>query len=174
MYSRYFVGMNETQTNSTDGFRMRRIKSASTILRGILLAGLIVEGAAVTAGGLVLLMTIFHPATLRSHTAFLNCGVFILSALALMVTLNFFRLFTRLKDAHLFDGKTISYLEQAGKWWIVLGIAQMIFRFADAHIFSHQIFIPEGNGIFCGLAVFFIAWVLREGQKLKEEQELTV
>jgi hypothetical protein len=34
--------------------------------------------------------------------------------------------------------------------------------------------VVTGNGIIAGLIVFFIAWVLREAQELKEEQALTV
>jgi hypothetical protein len=153
---------------------MCRIKTVSKILRAIMLAGLIVQGAGVTAGVFVLLMTIFHPPASRSHLVFLNCGTSILLALSLMITLNFFRLFTRLRDGHLFEGQTINYLELAGKWWIVLGTAQIIYHFVYAYTFSYNSDMPGGGGIFCGLAIFFIAWVLREGQKLKEEQELTV
>lgn len=166
--------MKATQTNSKDGVRMHRIKSASTILRAIMLAGLIVEGAAVTAGVFALLITMLHPPALRSHIVFLNCGISILSAIALMVTLNFFRLFTRLKNGDLFEGQTIDYLEVAGKWWIALGIAQVIYQAVKVCVFPADKVNIGADGIFCGLLVCFIAWVLREGQKLKEDQELTV
>jgi Protein of unknown function (DUF2975) len=166
--------MNTTQSNSKDEVRMRRIKKVSKYLRAVMLALLIVEGVGAASAILALLMTILNPSALRSHTIFLNCGTSIFLALSLMITLNFFRLFTRLKDGHLFEGKTINYLELAGKWWIVFGIAQIIYHVVDAHTFSRNGDIPGGDGIFGGLVVFFIAWVLREGQKLKEEQELTV
>jgi hypothetical protein len=66
-------------------------------------------------------------------------------------------------------------LEQAGKWWIVLGIAQIIYKSVAAFVFTpNNVNITDGGAIFSGLLVFFIAWVLREGQKLKEDQELTV
>ena len=153
---------------------MGRIQTVSKYLRAIMLAGLIVEGAAVMAEVFVFLMAIFHPTALRSQIIFVNFGCFVLLPVGFMATLNFFRLFTRVKDGHLFDGQTINYLEWAGKWWIAFGIGKVIYQLVDAYIFSPHRDFTGGDGIFSGLLVCFIAWVLREGQKLKEEQELTV
>lgn len=139
-----------------------------------MLALLIMEGAGIMAEVFVFLIGIFHPSALRSHVVFLNCAASILLFLALMITLNFFRLFTRVKDGFLFEGQTIDYLEQAGKWWIAFGIAQVIYQAVNVYIFPADKINIGADGIFSGLIVFFIAWVLREGQKLKEEQELTV
>jgi hypothetical protein len=140
-----------------------------------MLALLILEGAGVMAGVIVLPVAILHLSAFKSHLVFVNCGTFSLLAVGFMVTWNFFRLFTRLKDGHLFEGQTINYLEQAGKWWIVLGIAQIIYKSVAAFVFTpNNVNITDGGAIFSGLLVFFIAWVLREGQKLKEDQELTV
>jgi hypothetical protein len=166
--------MNTTQSNSKDEARMSRIKKVSKHLRAVMLALLIVEGVGAASAILALLITILNPSALRSHIVFLNCGTCIFLAISLMITLNFFRLFTRLKDGHLFEGQTINYLELAGKWWIAFGIAQIIYQVVDVHTFSHNRDVPGGDGILGGLVVFFIAWVLREGQKLKEEQEMTV
>jgi hypothetical protein len=165
--------MNATQSSLKDDVRMRRIMKVSNILRTIMLAVLILEGVGVAAEVFVSLITIFHPTALKSQIAATNCAVFVHLSLGFMVSLNFFRLFTRLKDGHLFEGQTIEYLEQAGKWWIALGIVQIIYQSIAAYLsFPHH--TTGGDGIFSGLVVFFIAWVLREGQKLKEEQELTV
>jgi len=65
-------------------------------------------------------------------------------------------------------------LENAGKWWIVLGIVRAITECIDSYFFHRTNFVVTGNGIIAGLIVFFIAWVLREAQELKEEQALTV
>jgi hypothetical protein len=178
---------------------MGRIQKVSNLLRAIMLVLLIVEGACVLAEVFMLPVAILHPSALKSQISYtqyggltiswgsnatgasnfqlisIDFGSFILLLVAFMVTLNFFRLFTRLKDGHLFEGQTIDNLEHAGKWWIVLGIVEMIYQFFENYVSSpHHINISLGAGIFGGLIVFFIAWVLREGQKLKEEQELTV
>lgn len=171
----YFYSMNATHSTPKDGARMGRIQKVSTILRVIMLALLVVEGAGTMAGVIVLPVTLLHLSAFNAHIVFVNCGTFILLPVGFMVTLNFFRLFTRLKDGHLFEGQTVKYLEQAGKWWIALGIARIVYQAVDAYVLSpSKINITDGGSFFGGLVVFFIAWVLREGQKLKEEQELTV
>ena len=92
-----------------------------------------------------------------------------------MVTLHFFRFFNRLKNSLLFEAETTRHLESAGKWWIALGIVQAALQFSEGYIFTpSNIVVTGSNGIFAGLVVFLIAWVLREAQELKEEQELTV
>ena len=91
-----------------------------------------------------------------------------------MVTLNFFRFFTRLKDGRLFDAPTVRYLETAGKWWIVLGVVQILTGLGEVYLFSPRGFTVSGDGIVAGLIVFFVAWFLGEAQELQEEQELTV
>ncbi|HXR48833.1 MAG TPA: DUF2975 domain-containing protein [Candidatus Limnocylindrales bacterium] len=91
-----------------------------------------------------------------------------------MVTLNFFRFFTRLKDGRLFDAPTVRYLETAGKWWIVLGVVQILTGLGEVYLFSPRGFTVSGDAIVAGLIVFFVAWFFREAQELQEEQELTV
>jgi hypothetical protein len=173
--SRYLGCMNTTQSVSMDDGRMSRIKRVSKILRLIMLVGLIFEGAGLVAEVITIPINLLHLSAFKSQTLFSNCQAFINLSLGYLVTLNFFRLFSRLKDGHLFEGQTIGYLEQAGKWWIVFGIVGIIYQSIGAYLLSpNKINISDGGAIFSGLIVFFVAWVLREGQKLKEEQELTV
>jgi Protein of unknown function (DUF2975) len=182
--------MNATLSSSKDIHRMSRIQKVSRIFRALLLAILILE-VAIAITGVTKIVLLHHSQSthlksqikvgnwtfnysLSANTEFEDL---ILSPFGFMVTLNFFRLFTRLKDGHLFEGETVGFLEKAGKWWIALGIVQILYQFlgfvAPPH--SANININDGgDAILCGLVVFFIAWVLREGQKLKEEQELTV
>lgn len=175
---------------------MGRIQKVSKILRVILLVCLIVQ-AAVLVIGVIQFALLHHLSDFKSQFkqwgidwAFklnfpnVSSGGLVALPFAFMATLNFFRLFCRLKDGHLFEGQTIKYLENAGKWWVALGIALIIYQFLEPVIlfviFSHHdlnIQLNLNNGgdqILTGLVVFFIAWLLREGQKLKEEQELTV
>jgi hypothetical protein len=186
--------MNAIQSPPMADRRMRRIQKVSKILRAILLAALILEGAILITAAIQLVLlhhigalTIYHyermehfkdgyssdSDTLTYTPPISDCGGCIVLAFAFMVTLNFFRLFSRLKDGHLFEGQAIEYLEKAARWWIAGGIAQIICQSVHAYFSPNNVNIT-GCGIFGGLVVFFIAWVLREGQKLKEEQELTV
>jgi len=170
-----FDGMNATQLNPKADSRMGRIQKVSAILRAIMLALLVIEGAGALAGVITVPVTLLHRSAFHDHLVFLNCGTFILLPVGFMVTLNFFRLFTRLKDGQLFEGLTVKYLEQAGKWWIAFGILRIIYQALDAYVFTpNKTEITDGGSFFGGLVVFFVAWMLREGQKLKEEQELTV
>lgn len=182
--------MNAIQSQLRADLRMGRIQKVSKILRAIFLACLILE-AAVIVLGVIQFALLHHLSDLKSqfkgadwtfNLAFTNVSTsdFVVLPIVFMITLNFFRLFCRLKDGHLFEGKTIGYLEKAAKWWIALGIAKIIYQFVEPVISSpHNINIQlnlnnGGDEILTGLVVFFIAWVLREGQKLKEEHELTV
>ena len=154
---------------------MRRIQRVSGIVRAYFLAMLVAESAGIAAALIVIPVAIVHWSGFHSQAAFRNNCSLLTLPFALMVTLNFFRLFSRLKQGKLFESQTIRYLESAGKWWIVLGIVEAGFQFLEAYFFTpNNIIITGGEGIIGGLVIFFIAWVLREGQELKEEQELTV
>ncbi len=152
--------------------RMKRIKNFSKVARAILLALLIVEGLALMA---LPVLALELPRALKSEAAFKNCSSLVAVLFVFLVTSNFFRLFTRLSDGHLFDSQTIACLERAGKWWIIAGIVKTIFDSLAAAIFrADNVVINGPNGIIAGLIMFFIAWLFGEAQKLREEQELTV
>jgi len=149
-----------------------KIIKVSMVLRNILFAGLVVQGIGMVA---LIFVALTAAATgLKSQIVFENCGTLACLPLDLLVTLNFFRLFARLQNGHLFDSKTVKHLESAGKWWIGLGIVQVFWGFVEAYLFSPNNIQVSGDGIVAGLAVFFIAWFFREAQALQEEQELTV
>lgn len=160
---------NASKTNP----RLNRIKTVSKVLRAVLFAGLIVQ----TAGMLAVVIIVPFVAMnvgLRSPITFQNCSELASLPLGFMVTLNFFRFFDRLKNGRLFDSETVRHLEIAGKWWIILGIVQILLGAVEAYLFSPKNLIVSGNGIVAGLTIFFVAWLLREAQELQEEQELTV
>ena|ERR1700733_4375985 len=167
--------MNANEKSSSTNARMRRIQKVSGFVWAFFLAILILEIVGITVGTIALPFILLHGSAFKSQMAFKNCYSFLILPFALMLTLNFFWLFSRLKEGHLFEAQTVKYLETAGKWWIALGIVQAILQFAEGYIFTpSNIVVTGSNGIFAGLVVFFIAWVLREAQELKEEQELTV
>jgi hypothetical protein len=167
--------MSANEKSSSTNIRRKRIQKVSGLVRAFFLAILILEIVGIVAGTIALPFILLHGGALKSQIAFKNCYSFLVLPFALMVTFNFFRLFSRLKEGHLFKAQTVKYLETAGKWWIALGIVQAIFQFAEGYIFTPSNIIVSGsNGIFAGLVVFFVAWVLREAQELQEEQELTV
>ena len=164
--------MNTNETPLKAASRLNRIKAVSKVLRAIFLAALIVQVVGILAS--VVTIPIAVLTGIKSQIVFKNCSVGAALPFAFMVTLNFFRFFSRLKEGHLFDAQTVRHLEVAGKWWIVLGIIQIIFQSLEAYTFSPQNINISGSGVVAGLIVFFVAWVFREAQALQEEQELTV
>ncbi len=165
--------MNSNENASKTSTRLNRIKAVSKVVRAILLAALIVQAAGMLAAVVVIPLAAAN-AGLKSHVTFQNCSMLATLPFGFMVTLNFFRFFTRLKDGHLFDWQTVRYLETAGKWWIVLGLLQIISGLVEVCLFSPRNIIVSGDGIVAGLIVFFVAWFFREAQELQEEQALTV
>jgi len=165
--------MNTNENASKTSPRLNRIKAVSKVLRAILLAALIVQAAGILAAVIVVPVAAAN-AGFKSHVIFLNCSMLAILPFGFMVTLNFFRFFTRLKDGRLFDAPTVRYLETAGKWWIVLGVVQIVSGLVEVYLFSPRNITISGDGIAAGLIVFFVAWFFREAQELQEEQELTV
>jgi hypothetical protein len=90
-----------------------------------------------------------------------------------IVNLKLFRFFDRLKNGHLFDAQTVKNLDAAGKWWIVLWLYTGLFDSVRNELFQTKTTWDAG-GLFAGLALIFVAWLLKEAQELQEEQELTV
>jgi hypothetical protein len=164
--------MNTNENPPQANVRLNRIKAVSKVLRTILFAVMIIQAAGLLA--LVIVVPGAIIAKLKPESVFNNFDACALLPFAFMVTLNFFRFFNRLKDGHLFDSQTVRHLEIAGKWWIVLGVIQIIFQALKAYIFTPNNIIVSADGIIAGLTVFFVAWLLQEAQKLQEEQELTV
>lgn len=164
--------MNTNEISSKANCRKNRIKATSRVLRTVLFAALIVQIIGIVGLFIAIPAAIFD--RFKSEIVFTNLGSCAIMPFSFMVTLSFFRFFNRLKDGHLFDAQTVSYLEMAGKWWILLGIAQAVFQALQAYLFHPRNINVSGSGIVAGLIIFFIGWVLREAQELKEEQELTV
>lgn len=98
--------------------------------------------------------------------------------LSFIVILKLFRFFDRLKNGNLFDAQTIGNLAAAGKWWILFSILENLFYWVGQELFK-ILFSKIGQtwgfgGLFAGLTLIFVAWLLKEAQGLQEEQELTV
>jgi hypothetical protein len=104
---------------------------------------------------------------------YLPSGGIVEMGLAIFVTLNFLWFFNRLKGGDLFDAKTVSYLEAAGRWWMGYWFADFIFSIAGNNWFGTKMTFSFGQ-LFTSLIVIFVAWLLKEAQELQEEQSLTV
>ena len=111
------------------------------------------------------------------------------NVIAFIVWWNFWQLFRRLNDGHIFDGPTVTRLATAGKWklagWIyslfsLTSLQLLLSEQTDGHkpglkfvsIFLVQIF--NVGSLINAVAIIFAAWLLHEGQTLEEDQKLTV
>ena len=113
-------------------------------------------------------------------THFLLWGLVLVLGFRFIVNLKLFRFFGRFKDGHLFDATTVGNLDAAGKWWIVLWLFDVLFHEIRLGFFqisddgnSSSFDILNFGGLFAGLVLIFVAWLLKEAQEIQEEQELT-
>jgi hypothetical protein len=110
---------------------------------------------------------------IHSLATYTMCGMTLMAAFGLIVNLKLFRFFDRLKNGHLFDAQTVGNLAAAGKWWIVFWLFEGLFNQIGNEFFQMKM-IWDSGGLFAGLTLIFVAWLLKEAQELQEEQELTV
>ncbi|HAO79976.1 MAG TPA: hypothetical protein DCQ92_13600 [Verrucomicrobia subdivision 3 bacterium] len=149
-----------------------KIIKVSKIIRHILFAGLVLWIGIGIPTVLLQAVKLWNQIG-NSATLYLQGGVAILLALSFVVNLKLFRFFDRLKNGYLFDAKTVGNLDAAGKWWIVLWLFEVLFYEIGHGVFQISDAWNSG-GLFAGLTLIFVAWLLKEAQELQEEQELTV
>jgi hypothetical protein len=152
-----------------------KIVKISKVIRHILFAGLVLWTAAIPAFLAALLIPIISLPKEKIHSSmtYTMCGMVLLASLGLIVNLKLFRFFDRLKNGYLFDAQTVGNLGSAGKWWIVLWIFEGLFYQIGNELFQLKM-VWDSGGLFSGLILIFVAWLLKEAQELQEEQELTV
>lgn len=114
-----------------------------------------------------------HDGMLCSPTAFRLGGDSLIYIFAIVINVKLFRFFSRLKNGCLFDAQTVGNLDAAGKWWLVLWLFQGLFLQIGNEYFGTRN-SWNAAGMFAGLTLIFVAWLLKEAQELQEEQELTV
>lgn len=179
--------MNANASSPQTGRRMTRIKVVSRMFR-VLIVILVVMMTLVSAlfglaslkwlldGGQSMLGMSFHISfsphqayTLPFHIPLL---VFLVGAVQLclggfgLILLN--RLFALYERGDFFKTGNIRYIKFLGLVIAGIWLTQTILE-----LMAHQNNI-EGSGLVYGVLVVFIAWIMDEGRKIQEEQELTV
>jgi hypothetical protein len=159
-----------------------KIVKVSKVIRHILFAGLVLWAISIP---LILIQAIgLCSKSNLPATHYLPWGLLLLLGFRFFVILKLLRFFDRLKDGHLFDATTVGHLDAAGKWWIVLWLYDVLFHSVRLEVFQISDDwnsaglglwnIVNSGGLFAGLALIFVAWLLKEAQGLQEEQDLTV
>jgi hypothetical protein len=146
----------------------------SKIIRSFLFAGLILWIVGIPAVLFPAAVSLWGRLGVTSGSRYLQCGLPLLMVFCLIVNLKLFRFFDRLKNGHLFDSQTVKNLDDAGRWWVALWFFEILF-YAIGHKVFQMTNAPDfGGGLFAGLTLIFVAWLLKEAQELQQEQELTV
>jgi len=91
----------------------------------------------------------------------------------------FYRLFSNLEKGILFGRDNVRCIRCIG-WWMVItpflglgfAVTKLIWSTEAPGMIDASIVFP--NSLFEGFFVIFIAWIMDEGRKIQEEQELTV
>ena len=109
----------------------------------------------------------------NERTIYLALGGLTEMGLAIVISLNFFRFFDRLKNGELFDAKTVGHLYAAGRWWLGYWVFDWLFAFVGNGWVGTKMDYSFGQ-LFASLTVIFVAWLLKEAQELQTEQSLTV
>ncbi|MGA2242377.1 MAG: DUF2975 domain-containing protein [Verrucomicrobiota bacterium] len=94
--------------------------------------------------------------------AFLRAGLFFVGALVLFWLLDLF------EAGKFFTGQNVHYIKLLG--WFVLS-DWVVLRLLD--VLAHGL-SPDPVELAVGLLIVLIAWIMDEGRKIQEEQELTV
>ena len=153
-----------------------KIVRVSKIIRNILFAGLVVWIIGIPVVLFPAAVSLWSRLGVTPVSRYLQCGAPLHMVLGLIVNLKLFRFFDRLKNGHLFDAQTVGNLDNAGRWWVALWFFETLF-FGISHTFiqfTNANPLDFGSGLFAGLTLIFVAWLLKEAQELQQEQELTV
>jgi len=150
-----------------------KIIKVSKVIRTILFAGLVLWLIGIPVVVLQTVVLIKIHAVAKPSAFYLQGGVILMMVLSFVVNLRLFRFFNRLKNGYLFDPQTVGHLDAAGKWWIVLWLFEVLYYEIGHGVFQISDAWNSG-GLFAGLALIFVAWLLKEAQELQEEQALTV
>jgi hypothetical protein len=161
---------NETSLKANS--RLSRIQKVSASLRTFFLCVAIAGGL----GGVQLLISALTPHLVEPQKI-VDGAIALTWAAGYWFT---YRLFLSFSSGNLFGAKSIRNLRRMGYIGILLGIEKS----ASSLIFTVSFFPPWSNFLIAVLLLFFstipgfailcIAWILDEGRKIQEEQELTV
>lgn len=179
--------MNANEITPKINTRMNRIQKASKGIRLILQYGLpvlilipmlvivLLPTYGITAPREYLLK-LSHSTTPTDKTAahspnqFLMIANLVIFGFAFRTGLKLLRLFEK---GILFHRETVRCIKILGGLTIISGVIELIFQIALPNPEGRMMITGFGN-FFEGFFIFFIAWIMDEGRKIQEEQELTV
>ena len=151
--------MNTKHISPKANSRIDRIKKVSWFFRIIFLTA--------TLLGAIWTLTAIYPCVVQR-----TLGDALFLGFTLTVTLgvwNGYKLFYNYSQGDLFTSKSIQSIRWIGYSCVLLGLQTPVSS-AVAHFgLNNPLF-----ALFAGFIIIFIAWIMDEGRKIQEEQELTV
>jgi len=171
--------MNANEISSKAGLRMTRIQNVSAIFRTIFLAVAILYAV----GGLVLYLP-----GLFSHGSPKSDALNAISEFANAVwAWCCYKLFNRYSHGELFTPQIVSSIRRVGYMYFATTVVGGFSRINLLHTMQSNNWHPAltnfswawlsllcVTAVFPGFLIIFIAWIMDEGRKIQEEQELTV
>jgi hypothetical protein len=98
-----------------------------------------------------------------------------------------YKLFDLCSRGNLFTSKVVGYIRKVGYSFFLMALVSFISRMVSVHSAASVLQITKINSdwqwmgllglltsLFPGFLILFIAWIMDEGRKIQEEQELTV
>jgi hypothetical protein len=99
------------------------------------------------------------------------------TAVYLLGIISFYRLLCLYEKGVIFSGTNVSEMRKIGSYLVGYGILALSANIVYVGSFNFPLVLLEGVAspwIVAGGAVYIIAWIMDEGRKIQEEQELTV
>ncbi|MGA2852931.1 MAG: DUF2975 domain-containing protein [Verrucomicrobiota bacterium] len=174
---------SEPSTSTKDALANSKVKSPNLRLKQIQEYGYQLSVASLaatvfgTVGTLLLIFTLICNGTifnLSQHRLLGDFGVIVLVLTFTLVAWFCHKLFQQYARGNLFTAEVVHHICQIGRFYIFAIVEKyFIDRLWETQHLQPLTGIPMFP-LFAGALIFFIAWIMDEGRKIQEEQELTV
>jgi hypothetical protein len=177
--------MNTKEFSPKTGFRLNRIRKVSGIFKAIFfvlaLASVLATVLAVVALGWAFL-DFFRRVSQPPHfkAEWMAALAVVTDFISAAFTLACYKLFDLYSRGDLFTAEVVRSIRRIGVLFFFTTLGGVLSRTVLPHSqpsFSQEFansVLTAAVGLFSGILVLFIAWVMDEGRKIQEEQELTV
>jgi hypothetical protein len=170
--------MNATETTSNSSLRLKRIKTMSRFLKGLILAYFIVIGLLIAYG---IIMSSRGESVLPPLPATMGECVYqiIYYGLSLLAVITLYRLLNLYERGIIFSAANTSKVRHVG----FFSMAYALLKACDSLFLPNEGFFNVLTTLinflmspwfFVGCFIIVITWIMDEGRKIQEEQELTV
>ena len=172
--------MNADEISPKINARLNRIQKVSGIFRTIFFAVAIL----CAVGGFSLYIPLLTLHGTSKLTFILSAGVEFACATCAWFCYKLFNLYSR---GDLFTPKAVCYIRRIGYAYFLMAVVSFFAQTVTAIQLEKIAFIPKPNHVelsglliklvissFPAFLIIFVAWIMDEGRKIQEEQELTV